>query len=104
MEPRRAFGDPLDKLGKPGMAAQGLNGAVIPCQLGLGQRGVNFIVTDLVQSHHRAAFAALQLGNEMVQALPCIRRDGPVAQGADGIVFAGQGNAAARLYPSRARA
>ena len=78
------------------MGAQGCGCVEIPCKLCLGQAGVDFTVADMVHQHCRPAFAALQLGNEMVKALRDVRRDWPQTQRADRVIMlrverAGQG-------------
>ena len=86
MEIRRAFGDPGDEAGEPRMGAEGLHGVVGPGEFGLRHRGVDLVVADLVHEDGRPALAAAQARDEVVQALPCVRRDGPLAEGADGVV------------------
>ena len=68
------------------MCAQGFDRGEVAGKLGLGQRRVDLVVTDLVQPHGRPAFPATQLGREVVQALPDVRGDRSVAQGADRIL------------------
>jgi hypothetical protein len=68
------------------MGAQGLDGVVAARKLGLGHGGVDLVVADLVQQNRRPALAAAQAGDQVVQALLGVRRDGPVAEGTDGIV------------------
>ena len=58
----------------------------LPRQFGLGQSGVDFIVTDLVQTDGRTAFAALELRDQVVKRLPGLGRDRAEAQGADRVI------------------
>ena len=67
------------------MRPQRLDCAEVPGELRLGERCVYLVVTNLVQPHDRAALAAFELGNKVVQALPGLGGDGSVAQGADRI-------------------
>ena len=69
------FGDPLDEAGKPRVRAQGLDRVIVPGQFCLGESGVNFVVTDLVQSYDRPPLAAFEPGDEMVQALGRFERN-----------------------------
>ncbi|KIN76349.1 hypothetical protein Z950_1970 [Sulfitobacter mediterraneus KCTC 32188] len=41
---------------------------------------MNFAVADVVHQDHRPAFAALELGDQMMLTLSHIGRDGPMAQ------------------------
>lgn len=52
-------------------------------QLSFGQGRVDFIVTNLMQQHDRPALAALELGDQMMQALPRICGNLPAAQRAN---------------------
>lgn len=70
------------------MISQGFYGTVIACQFGLSQRGVNFIVANLMEQHDRAAFATLQLGHQMVEALTRLGRNRSIAKWADRILHA----------------
>ncbi len=56
---------------------------IVACQFAFGQRGVDFVVANLVQQNRWPALAAPQLRHEVVQALLGVRRNGAVAQGAD---------------------
>ncbi len=51
---------------------------IVPRKLGLRQGGMDFIVADLVQQDRRPALAALQLRDEVMQALAGCGRNGPV--------------------------
>ncbi len=84
-----AFGDPADEPRDPWMGAQGLHRVVAACKLGLGQRGVDLVVADLVQKHRGPALAAAQARDQVVQALLRVGRDGALAERADGIVLHG---------------
>lgn len=84
-----AFGDPPDKFRQPGVAAQCFYRVKVAGQLGLGQGGVDFVVADLMQQDGRAALAAFEFGDKMVQALLCEGRDRTFAQGADRIIHRG---------------
>ena len=85
MKPGRPFRDPADELLKAGVSAQGVDRVIIARQIGFAECCVNFIVTDLVKQHRRPAFAAPKPWREVVQALPDIGGDGPVAKRADRI-------------------
>jgi NADPH-dependent 2,4-dienoyl-CoA reductase/sulfur reductase-like enzyme len=63
------------------MGAQRLDGVVAARKLRLGHRGVDLVVADLVHENRRPALAAAQAGDQVVQALLGVRRDGPVAEG-----------------------
>ena len=65
------------------MATQRLHCVIGPGQFGLRERGVNFVVANLVQQNRRPALAAAKLGHKVVQALAGIRRNRPIAQGAN---------------------
>lgn len=66
------------------MSAQRLDGIVAARKLRLAQRGMYLAMADVVHKNDRAAFAAAQLGNQMVQALRHIRRNRPQAKRTDG--------------------
>jgi hypothetical protein len=83
---RGAFRDPCDERGKARMGAQRLDGVVVARKLRLGHGGVDLVVADLVHENGRPALAAAQARDQVVQALLGVRRDGPVAEGADGVV------------------
>ena len=68
------------------MGAQCLDGVVAARKLRLGHRGVDFVMADLMQQHRRPALSAPQTGDQVMQALFCVRRNGPFAQGADGVI------------------
>jgi len=65
------------------MSAQGLNGVVIARQLRLAQRGMDFVVTNLMKQYERAAFAASEFRDQVVLTLLDLGRDGPIAQRTD---------------------
>ncbi len=88
MEAGRAFRHPAQEFFQPGVAAQCLDRVIVTGKLGFGQGGVDFIVADLVQQYRRPALAAFESWHKVVQALPGLRRDRALAQGADRI---GQG-------------
>lgn len=75
MKSRRAFGHPTDELCQSGVALQRLNCVKRLRQLCFRKRGVNLIVTDLMQQHSRPTFAAAQPGNQVVFALPRLLGD-----------------------------
>ena len=72
------------------MAAQRRDGVVGPRQFGFAERGVDLVVADLVQKHGRPTFAAPEFRDKMVQALRHVRRNGAVAERADGIAHEAQ--------------
>lgn len=84
MEIGGPFCDPIEERRKARMGAQGLHGIVGPRKLRLGHRGVDLVMADLMQQDRRPTLAAAQSRDQVVQALLGMRRDGPVAQGADG--------------------
>lgn len=65
------------------MGAKGLYRAVGPCQFRLRQSGVDFPMADVMQQYSWPAFAALQLGDQVMQTLRRIWRDWALAQRAD---------------------
>jgi len=71
------------------MRAQRLHRVAGPRKLRLGHRGVDLVVADLVQKNRRPTLAAAQARDQVMQALFRVRRDGPVAQGAYGVVTHG---------------
>ena len=89
MEFGRPLGDPGDEPGDPGMRSERLDGRVPARKLGLGQRGVDFVVTDLVEPDHRPALAALEPWHEVMEAGARPRRDRASAQRAVGALRAG---------------
>ncbi len=68
------------------MGPQGCNARIIASQLCLAQRGVDFIVANLLQQHGRPALAAFQPWDQMMLTLAGMRRDLPVTQGAKGVI------------------
>ena len=54
-------------------------------EFGLGQGGVDFVVTDLVQKNGRPALAAPELGDEVVLALRHVPGDRAAAERAEGV-------------------
>ena len=58
-------------------------GVVVARQLGLGEHGMDLVVADLVKERCLAPLSAAQPRHEMVQALPRMGRDGPVAKRAN---------------------
>ena len=84
MKGRGPLADPSDKARKARMGAQGFDGVEAAGKLGLGQGGVDFVVTDLMQQYCRAALAAAQAREQVVQALLCLGRDRAFAKRADG--------------------
>lgn len=57
-------------------------------QFRLGSRGVDFVVADLMQEHDRPAFPAPELWDQVMQALWCAGKNWPLAERANGVVFA----------------
>ena len=72
------------------MGAQGLDRVVLAGKLGFRQRGVDLVVADLMQEHGWPPFAPAQFRDKVVQALPGIGGDGPVAERAEGIAHGGE--------------
>ncbi len=90
MEIGRALADPFEEFRKPRMASQGFGRVVNSGKLGFGQRGVDFVVTNLVDQDCWTALAAAQFGDKVMQALRGIRQDGTVTERAYGVVFHGK--------------
>ena len=67
------------------MAAQRLYRVIIARQFSLGQAGVDLVVTDLMQPHHRPALAALEPWHKVMQALLRLRRDRSATERTDWI-------------------
>ena len=65
------------------MGLQRLGGAVVAGEFGLGQGGVDFLVTDLMQEHRGPVFTAPQPRDQVVQALGRVGRDRARAEGAN---------------------
>ena len=72
---RRAFGHPIKERPQPLRPTQGLDRMERSRQFRFGKARVNFLVADVVQQNHLTAFAALQLGHQMVQTLRDVRGD-----------------------------
>lgn len=83
MERGRALGHPPGKACKPGMGAQSLDRGIVSRKVGFRNRGVNFIVANLVQQHGWSPFATTKLWYQVMQALFRVRRDRAQAQRAD---------------------
>jgi hypothetical protein len=99
MKAGRAFPDPGDEFREPRMRPERRDAGIGPCQLGLCQGGVDLVVADLVQQNHGPALAATELRDQVVQALPRLRGDRPVAERTDRRAFLGHGP----LLPGRGR-
>lgn len=84
-ETGRAFRDPADEFRQPGMRAQRVYARVIPRQFSLRQSGVDLVMADLVKQDRGSTFTAFQLGDQMMMALPYLRRNGPLTQWANRI-------------------
>lgn len=84
MEFRRAFRDPGQKRRQTRMLAQRLNRVIVAGKLGFRERGVDFVVANLVEKHRRTTLAASKFRDEMMQALRRLRRDRAAAEGTDG--------------------
>lgn len=65
----RFSGDPGSEFLQPGMGAQGFDCVVGPGQLGLGQRGMDLVMADLVQQNRRTMPPAFQFWDQMMQRL-----------------------------------
>lgn len=68
------------------MGAQRVYGVVVPGKLGLGERGVDFVVADLMEKDSRPALAAAEFRDKVVKALARVGRNWAFAERADGIV------------------
>ena len=82
----RPFSDPGDEFGQTWMRLQGRDCRVVAGQFGFRKRCVDFVVTDLMQPHGWSVLAAPQFWDKVMQALFGGRRDGPVAERADGVI------------------
>ena len=89
MKVRRALGDPFEECREAWMRAKSFWCVVGAGEVGFGQGGVYFVVTDLMKQDSWAAFATAQFGDKMVQALRNMWRNGSVAERAYGVVFHG---------------
>ncbi len=67
------------------MGAQRFYRTEIARQFRLAQRRVDLVVANLVEKNRWPTFAAPQFGNQMMQALTRLGRNGPLAQGTDWI-------------------
>ena len=65
------------------MSPEGLNRVVVTRQFRLAQRGMDFVVANLVQQHERAAFAASEFRDQMVLTLLDLRGYRSIAQRTD---------------------
>lgn len=65
------------------MRTQRSDRAKVARQLGLGQRGMDFVVADLVQQDGGTALAALKFRHKVMQALPRARQNAPATKRAD---------------------
>lgn len=77
---RRSFPHPVEESGKSGMRAQGHDRVVIACQFGLGQRGMDFAMADVMKKHGFTPLAPFQAGGQVVAALLCAGWNRTVAQ------------------------
>ena len=65
------------------MAAQRLGRVEMPGEFSFGQGGVDFLVADVMQQDGRAAFAALEFGDQVMGRLRHVGRDRAQAKRAD---------------------
>ena len=72
---RRAFGDPTEKRGQSWMRAQRPGGVIVAGQFRFCQGGVDLLMANVMHEDRLAAFAALELGYQVVMALPHTLRD-----------------------------
>ena len=77
-----ASADPVQEFLKPWMGAQGLDRAETARQFGFGQRGVDFLVANLVQQHGGSALASFEFWDQMMQTATAFG-DRAVAKRAD---------------------
>ena len=61
-----AFFDPADEFGDCGVGLEGIDGGEVLGEFGLGEEGVDFTVADGVEDGDGAAFAAFELGGEVM--------------------------------------
>lgn len=83
----RALPDPSDEFLQSWMGLKRLYRVEVSGKLRFREGRVDFVVTDLMQKNRRAALATPQSGDQMMQALPCIRRDRTAAKGAGREIF-----------------
>ena len=83
MKSRRALRHPGDEFRQTRMRAQRLDSGITARQFTFRQRRVDLVVANLVQAHHRASLASLQLGDKVMQALAHLRRDRALAKRAN---------------------
>ena len=62
-------GDPFNKFCDPWMQSKRLDRSILSCYLSFGQTRMNFLVAHVMQQNCRAAFAALEFGDEVMLAL-----------------------------------
>lgn len=67
------------------MPPQSLNGIIDPRQFSFAQRGMDFLVANVMDQNGWTAFPAFQLRDQMVQALRHTGRNGALAKGANGV-------------------
>ena len=67
------------------MGSESVHAGIVAGQFGLGERGMNFLMADVVQQHRRPALSPFQLRDQVMKALWNTRWDRAVAKGADGI-------------------
>lgn len=86
MEVGRSAGDPSDEFGDMGVGFERFDRRVAAGELGFRERGVDFIMTDLMQERGRAAASASGFRDEMMEALACLWRDRAATERADRVL------------------
>ena len=66
------------------MYLQGVNSRIVARQLCLGQRGMDFVMANLMQQDGRSTLPTFQFWDKVMQALPRVSGNGPATQGAYG--------------------
>lgn len=67
------------------MGAERLDRVILPRKFGFGERRMDLVMADLVEKNGGAALSAPEFGDEVMQALAHIGRNGTLTQGADWI-------------------
>lgn len=71
------------------MGEERLRRVIVAGQFGLCQGRVDFLVADVMEKNRRAALAAFEFRDQVVQALRDVGRDRTLAKGADRVVLHG---------------
>lgn len=85
MKPRRTLSHPCNEFGQTWVRAQALDRIELARQLSLAQRGMDFVMANLMKQHGRSAFATPQFRDKVMKTLARIRRNCATAQRTNGI-------------------